>query len=85
MTPYAQSSEPRFPQELVEEMSKASAESTEESIFSEDLEPYVFVVVHEKQRSRDDSKFIIEAVFHALDSANDQTMGTFEAQYPDYP
>jgi hypothetical protein len=75
----------RFPQELIEEVSRASAESAEQSIPSEDFEPYVFVVVHEKQRSREDSEFIIESVFHALDSANNQTMGIFETQYPDYP
>lgn len=74
-----------FPQELIEEVSRASAESAEQSIPSEEFEPYVFVVVHQKQRSREDSEFIIKGVFHTLRSANNQTMGIFETQYPDCP
>lgn len=60
----------RFPQELVKEISRASAESAEQSIPPEDFEPYFFVVFHEKQRSREDSEFIVQGVFHILDSAN---------------
>lgn len=66
------------PPGLIEEVSRASAESAEQSTPSEEFEPYVFVVIHEKQRSPEDSEFIIEGVFHTVRSANNQTVGIFE-------
>jgi hypothetical protein len=76
--------ESQFPLELIEEVHRAHKEAAEEDTFSQDIEPYVFVVVHEKQ-GREESEFIIEGVFHTLNSANAQTMNIFESQYPDYP
>ncbi|KAF3384645.1 hypothetical protein F1880_002434 [Penicillium rolfsii] len=73
----------QFPQELVEEVNRAHEEAAEEEISLQDIGPYVFVVVHEIQ-GREESEFIIEGVFHTLNSANLQTMNMFEAQYPDY-
>jgi hypothetical protein len=81
---YERTNESQFPLELIEEVHKAHAEAADEDISSQDVELCVFVVVHEKQ-GREESEFIIEGVFHTLNSANAQTMNIFELQYPDYP
>jgi hypothetical protein len=81
---YERTNESQYPLELIEEVHKAHAEAAEEDISSQDVELCVFVVVHEKQ-GREESEFIIEGVFHTLNSANAQTMNIFESQYPDYP
>ena len=60
--------ESQFPLELIEEVHRAHEEAAEEDTSSQDIEPYVFVVVHEKQ-GREESEFIIEGVFHTLNSA----------------
>lgn len=82
---YERTRESQFPQELIEELQEAQADAVEETVHSQDNEPHVFVLVHEKQRQRDESEFIIEGVFSILSSANDQTMNIFKTQYPDYP
>lgn len=80
---YAHTSESQFPLELIEEVNRA--EATEESTTSQDTEPCVYIVVHEKQRTGDESEFIIEGIFYRLTSANGQTMDIFKTQYPYYP
>lgn len=82
---YARTSESRFPLELIEVLNSACEETAEEDASLQDSEPHVYIVVHEKQRSRDELEFIIEGVCHRLSSATDQMMEIFDTQYPDYP
>lgn len=81
---YARTNESQFPLELIEEVNRVHEEAAEEDTSSQDIEPYVFAVVHEKQ-GREESEFIIEGVFRTLDSANVRKMNILESQYPEYP
>jgi hypothetical protein len=82
---YERTRESQLPLELIEEVRRAHVGAIEEDTSSQDIEPYVFVVVHEKQQRRRESEFIIKGVFHTLSSANVETMDIFESQYPNYP
>ncbi|KAJ6022144.1 hypothetical protein N7540_007648 [Penicillium herquei] len=73
-----------WPADLLEEVNRAHDQAAQ-NIASQDRLLAVFIVLHERKMVSEESEFIIEGVYSALEMANRKTMEIFQLTYPDYP
>ncbi|KAJ6110387.1 hypothetical protein N7486_002622 [Penicillium sp. IBT 16267x] len=66
-----------FPADLIDEVNRAHYETSHEDFAQQTTQSQVFVVAHEKVLRHSETEFIIEGVFHFLNSANNKTMEIF--------